>query len=171
MFKTNKGFTFLDLLFTLAAIGIISNIALTNLAHLQQSQHLRDTSQTLISHLLLARSEAVKRKRPVLVAAEGGGWPAGWLVFADMNGNNRKDADDIVLQNHHPHAADINIKGNSPVKSFVRYTPDGRTKLPGGAFQAGTIGICHNTGKHPKRQIVISASGRVREEISKSTCS
>lgn len=170
MLKATKGFTFLDLLLTLAAIGIISSIALTNLAHLQQSQQLRGTSQSLMSHLLLARSEAVKRKRPVIVAAEGGSWSAGWLVFADLNGNNLVDADDIVLQHHRPHATGINIKGNSPVKSFVRYTPDGRAKLPGGAFQAGTIGICHDSGKHPKRQIIISASGRVREQVSQSTC-
>jgi len=45
-----------------------------------REQRIRATGFDLISDLMLARSEAVKRSGSVSLATQGQGWPDGWLV-------------------------------------------------------------------------------------------
>lgn len=163
MHGTTQGFTLVELLITVTTLGILSSLAVSNLNHLQQSQQLRSASQSLWSHLLLARTEAVKRHSPIIVVATGGHWTAGWRMFPDLNRNGIQDANEAVLQQYQALPAGVVVTGNATVRSYIRYTPDGRTKLLGGAFQAGTLSICHSNNEHPVRQLIISATGRVRE--------
>lgn len=59
-------------------------------------------------------------------------------------------------------AAGVRISGNTPVRSYVRYMPSGLAKMQNGAFQAGTITLCHADGEQPIRKLVLSATGRLR---------
>lgn len=162
MNRFTKGFTLIELLIIAVLLGILTSIALSGVQHLQQSQQLRNASLSLWSHLALARTEALNRGVPVILAAVDGQWTAGWRVFPDLNRNGQQDPNESTLQQHAALEAGVFIRGNSPVRHYIRYTPDGRTKLQGGAFQAGTLFICNDNGKHPMRQLIISATGRVR---------
>ena len=59
----------------------------------------------------------------------------------------------------------IIIKGNSPVTRYLRYTPTGQTKRLGGAFQAGTLTLCHSSGNQPVRRLILNAAGRLRSAV------
>ncbi|MNO01291.1 hypothetical protein D3C81_2213950 [compost metagenome] len=70
-----------------------------------------------------------------------------------------------MLQTNDSIAEGVQIVGNAPVSRYVRYTPTGDAKMQSGAFQAGTISLCHESGMQAVRRLVISATGRLRTVI------
>ena len=76
-----RGFTAVEALTVLAVIAILAAIALPSLANILASQRLRAAGTDLMSSLLLARSEAIKRNAQVEVAPRtAGDWKSGWRV-------------------------------------------------------------------------------------------
>ncbi|WP_280366942.1 GspH/FimT family protein [Pseudomonas sp. BN411] len=122
-------------------------------------------SHALLTSFTLARQASVTRRVAVLVDNQDGDWSTGWLVYADQNGNSRWDDDEPVLRKFDAQPKGVVIKGNAPVRRYVRYTPTGRTSMASGAFQAGTLVLCHIDGKAPVRRLVINATGRVRRTL------
>ena len=65
----------------LAVIAVLAAIALPSLANVLAGQRLRAAGTDLMSSLLLARSEAIKRNAQVVVAPRSAGdWKSGWRV-------------------------------------------------------------------------------------------
>lgn len=165
------GFTLVELLVTIALIGALLSIAVPSLASMGKSVKLSSASNLFVSGLFFARSEAIKRNIRVVLckSADGencaaiGGWEQGWIVFDDTNNNGQRDGAEAVLQREAPLAAGIRLVGNLNVARYVSFTPSGATKLPGGAFQAGTLTVCHHSADPGEsRQIVLNAVGRPR---------
>jgi type IV fimbrial biogenesis protein FimT len=76
-----RGFTAVEALTVLAVIAVLAAIALPSLANVLASQRLRAAGTDLMSSLLLARSEAIKRNAQVEVAPRNAGdWKSGWRV-------------------------------------------------------------------------------------------
>jgi type IV fimbrial biogenesis protein FimT len=76
-----RGFTVVEALTVLAVVAILVSIALPSLANVLASQRLRAAGTDLMSSLLLARSEAIKRNAQVEVAPRAAGdWKSGWRV-------------------------------------------------------------------------------------------
>lgn len=159
-------YTLIELLTTLAIASILLGTGLPALIEMRHSQNLRMASTSLFQSALLARSESVKRNRPVLVKARNGNWNRGWIVFTDLNNNAEFEPDEpLLMEVDTPDG--VTIKGNSPVARYLRYTPTGQSKRLGGAFQAGTLTICHSSGTQPVRRLVLGASGRLRSAVDK----
>lgn len=159
-------YSLIELLTTLAITSVLLGTGIPALTEMHYNQSLRAASNGLFSSALLARSEAVKRKHPVLVKARDDDWNRGWIVFADLNDNAMLDPVEPLLAEVDTPSG-VLIKGNSPVARYLRYTPTGQTKRLGGAFQAGTLTLCHSSGKPPIRRLVLSAAGRVRSAVDK----
>lgn len=162
MHKLVRGFTLPEALTVLAIISLLLGVAAPTWQTFSRNQEGKSALNTLASHLVMARSESIKRNRPVLVDNVDGSWNSGWTLYVDANNNTLLDADDPVLVSGQAQPAGLVITGNTPVRRYVRYTPSGQTQLPGGAFQAGTLTICHASGRQPVRKLIISASGRAR---------
>ncbi|MNF87831.1 Type II transport protein GspH [compost metagenome] len=162
MTSTSRAFSLIEMLFTLAIIGICFSFGAPALSQLVRSQQLQSASQELATSLVLARHESVMRGVAVLVDNQDGNWSTGWWVYADQNGNGRWDESDHLIRQIGLQPKGVVIKGNSPVRRYVRYTPTGRTSMASGAFQAGTLVLCRTDGKAPVRKLVINATGRVR---------
>jgi type IV fimbrial biogenesis protein FimT len=76
-----RGFTVVEALTVLAVIAVLAAIALPSFADVLASQRLRAAGTDLMSSLLLARSEAIKRNAQIQVAPRNGGdWTSGWRV-------------------------------------------------------------------------------------------
>jgi type IV fimbrial biogenesis protein FimT len=76
-----RGFTVVEALTVLAVVAILVSIALPSLANVLASQRLRAAGTDLMSSLLLARSEAIKRNAQVeVVPRAAGDWKSGWRV-------------------------------------------------------------------------------------------
>lgn len=157
-----RAFTLPELLITLGILTVLTSVGVPGTLQLMDNQQLATTSNHLAADLLLARSESIKRRQPVLVDNGDGNWQSGWLVYVDLNNNGRFDEGEPILRQAHSLPRNVIAKGNTPVRRYIRYTPSGSSHLIGGAFQAGTLFICHANGKYAVRQLVVSATGRVR---------
>lgn len=162
MLTPTRGFTLIEMLVALAVIALLCAIAPPALSNLIEGQQLKTAETNLAAALTYARTESIKRQRPVLVIATGSDWALGWRVFADLNNNGQLDGSEPALLEATASLAGTVIRGNSPVRSYVRYTPTGGAKMLSGAFQAGAISICHQSGAHPVRKLIVSATGRLR---------
>lgn len=159
---STKGFSLVELLTCLAVLGVFLGLALPGFRQFSQSQQLVTAANTLHGALLQARSEAIKRRLAVLVVNTDGNWHNGWRTYADVNDNGTVDPDEPLITIATALPDGIVARGNTPVRYYVRYSATGRSQLPGGAFQAGTIAICHSAAAQRLRRLVISASGRPR---------
>ncbi len=80
------GFTLVELVTVIAIIAVIATIAMPDLSNLLVNQRLRGASTDLMSSLILARSEAIKRNGPVEVRPVSGvNWTQGWVVNATVS--------------------------------------------------------------------------------------
>ena len=166
-----SGTTLLELLVVLAVLSILLTLAVPNFAAFVRNSRLSSATNELISSLHLARSEAIKRRSRVVSCpsatgsscAADGGWHQGWLVFHDANNNASVDAGETVILARQAFPAGLRLTGNTPVSKYISYTPSGATKMISGAFQAGKLTVCNESGSSgTARQVVISGTGRPR---------
>jgi type IV fimbrial biogenesis protein FimT len=79
--RVSAGFTLVETVVVVVMVAIIAAIAAPNLASALANQGLRAAATDLVSALLLARSEAIKRGVQVQVAPlSAGDWKSGWRV-------------------------------------------------------------------------------------------
>jgi type IV fimbrial biogenesis protein FimT len=77
--QRTRGFTLIELMTVVVILTLLALVAAPGLQSLINGQRARTAAYDLISDLLLARSEAVKRNRDVVLAPVSE-WSAGWLV-------------------------------------------------------------------------------------------
>ena len=168
-----RGFTLVEALSVLAVTGTVLALAVPPLGVVVQTTRLATASNDVLASLLLARSEAIKRKLRVVMckSADGqscttaGGWQQGWIVFADANNDAQRTADEQLLHVGRAASAAMRLTGTTPVARYVSYAPDGATKTVGGGFQAGTLTVCVQSAKPGTgRQVIINADGRPRTQ-------
>lgn len=76
-----RGFTLVELITVVVIIAVVAAVAMPDLSNLLVSQRLRAAGTDLMSSLLVARSEAIKRNGPVEVRPVSGvDWTQGWIV-------------------------------------------------------------------------------------------
>ncbi|MBF7730239.1 GspH/FimT family pseudopilin [Pseudomonas sp. N040] len=160
--RNSHGFTLVEALVVLAAIATISSTAIPAFGRIMHAQQLTSASNRLVGAFILARTEAIKRRTAVLIESTDDDWSNGWSVYADLDGNGSQDSGEPLLLQVADLPGGLKIQGNSPVRRYIRYTPDGSAKFQGGGFQAGTLNICDQAGELPARQLILSATGRVR---------
>ncbi|MES2361066.1 MAG: GspH/FimT family pseudopilin [Pseudomonadota bacterium] len=75
-----QGFTLLELMVTVAVLAVISALAAPSFKQLLAAQRVRVSAYNIVSDLVLARSEAVKRGENVTVTPTASQWANGWSV-------------------------------------------------------------------------------------------
>lgn len=157
-----KGTTLIELMTVLAITGIIVGIAIPGFAELLIRTRLTGITNELVSSLNLARSEAVKRGRIVVVRKTGTHWEDGWHVFVDIDRSTdaRKnvfnDGDDIELRVHGSLPQNYTLRGNTNIANFIAYKPDG------GSNRYGSFAICQAEDIHRAKMVVINSTGRIK---------
>ncbi len=161
----SKGFTLLELLFTLAIGAIILSLATPTLGSIITKYRLRAAAHDLLNDVQLARNEAVNRATRVTISNGDNHWHTGWTTFIDYNGDGTYDTGETVLYAREGYAADLSISGNSSVAAMISYVATGESKSANGAFQAGTVTFCSNA-VDKLTKLIISSNGRPRLESS-----
>ena len=174
------GFTLVELMMVLAVVAILLTVAVPSFGAIMHSSKLTSASNSLLSSMLLARSEAIKRRSRVTLCktadgiscAAAGGWEQGWIVFHDANDSGARESGEMVIEwmQHLPDS--LRLTGNTTVAKYVSFVPTGVTRLVGGGFQAGTVTVCNASGASTEaRQIIISSAGRARvQKVSATSC-
>ncbi len=132
--KRTRGFTLIELVITVGLLAVLLAAALPSFFTAIQNNRLTTQANDFMTAVQLARSEALKRNRPVSLCPTNnqtscsGDWTDGWMVVVDDNaeGDNSVDEDD-VLRVWPPTRGDTTINDNLPGGiEFVRYLADGR---------------------------------------------
>ncbi len=166
-----SGMTLTEVLVGIFLLAAGMTMAVPAFSGLMERVRLKSGTDALMTGLHLTRLEAIRRNGRVVLCksasghmcARGQGWEQGWIVFHDVNGNSAIDPDEDVLYREPPMDPGLKVVGNLPVSNYIAYNGLGRTSLTSGAFQAGTITVCHpamRTGD--AYQIIINSYGRPR---------
>lgn len=155
------GTTLPELLVTLALVSLAAG-AVGGLHGLIQENRMVAEVNRFVSALHLARSEAVKHGRRVVLcpSRDGAGcasstaWSRGWLLFASEN--REREADEPLLQAGSPLEAGVMLVASHYRKRIV-YQPDGSS---GGSNTSFTFCDAREAAK--PRVICLSNSGRPR---------
>jgi len=89
--KNNSGFTLIEIMVTVAIVGIFASIALPSFSRLIESNRISTATNELVSNLLLTKSEALKRRNSVTLCPSSNqtscnankDYSTGWIVFLD----------------------------------------------------------------------------------------
>jgi type IV fimbrial biogenesis protein FimT len=83
-YRAGRGFTLIEMMVVIAIIALIATLAAPAMGDMMASQRMRSSATDLVSSLLLARSEAIKRNAPVTIEPlSGTEWADGWQVLDD----------------------------------------------------------------------------------------
>lgn len=171
-FQYSSGITLVELLVAMSVLSILLAVGVPSFSQFSTSGRLSSYSDTLFSHMTLARSEAIKRNSRVAVCKSPDGvscsssdsWSQGWVVFVDLDNNANIGGGEQILATMSALPAGYSFSGNANVSSYISYDGQGIPKLTSGAFQSGTITLCPTPpaegGKG--RNVIISSSGRLR---------
>jgi len=170
------GITLVELLVSLTIVGVLLVLSMPTWSSTLERMRLAKATNDLLSHITLARTESIRTGQRVVVCKgddELGcrtgtpDWGGGWIVFVDSNRNgvwNSSDSQERLVSSSRG-ARNVRVFGNTHVRDYVAYSPQGYSRTHTGAFQVGTITLCL-TGRSQStaNRIVISRSGRARVE-------
>lgn len=177
-----KGFTLVELMITVVIVAVILTIAVPGFLGLIERNRLQAAANNVYSSLVLARSEALKRNRPVVICksnaagtacetSDPGEWEGGWLVHADIINLVTPDSDEILavresLRNGYTLRVVDDPNDASPADvGSMTYRPNG------GASNEAAFILCNgDEDVATARVIVVEVTGRPRIYQSASDC-
>ena len=162
-----------ELLIGIGIVAVLMGVALPSYQTFVKNNCLTTTSVTLVGTLQLARSEAVKRRTNVTVAAKSDStdWASGWTVTwdEDLDGDNTLDTGEDFDGSGGLNTitmSDITLSCNT--NGTLTATDKEIVYLPTGFPQSGveTFTLCderdNTKSSSPGREVKISATGRPR---------
>ncbi len=163
-----RAYSLFDALTTLAVLCTVATVAIPAVSHLVASTRVTTQVNELMTHLHLARSEAIKRGQRVLLCKSRDGsrctsdspWHEGWIVFVDQNDNHTVDGDEQIIRVQQALTGvtlQAGLSGSgSNLNDYVGYRPDGFSG------KRGTFTFCVPNAPNRARAIILYWTGRPR---------
>ena len=160
----SSGLTLVEMLFTLTLAGVVLATGIPEFKRILASNRMIGEINGLVAHLHLARSEAVKRGKRIVLCPSADAqqclelpeWHRGYILFADDNGNRERDEHEPLIRVHAADAQGILIT-SSASRRRISYHPDG--SAPGSNL---TLRFCETRNATPPKAVILSNTGRPR---------
>ena len=160
-----KGFTIIELMITLALVGVLVTFGVPGFSGLMERNQLTTGINQFVSSLSLARSEAIKRNERVNICTSNDGvqctassYEDGWLVYVDSNQNNSRDNNEELIWVGSSLANNLTLRGSSGFSNQISYMSTGRI----GDNTQGEVRLCKDNDITKARMLIIIATGRVQ---------
>ena len=166
----------MELMVTLAVAGVLATIAVPTMRTFGQNNRLTAAANDFLRSLQLARSEAIKRQKNVIVCASADALAAAstcsygtfrsWIVVEDSNNNWQSDAGETVIERHEP--IDSTVTVNKDKDGIQSYAPTGYSNPDGVKAETHNVVFCDSRGLGPigensiGRAMLITETGRGR---------
>lgn len=176
IFKRLYGFTLTELLVAMAIASILAVMAAPSFSDMIQRNRAIAQQNDLVSDIMLARMESVKRSRKVSMCSANGDatacsgnnddWHQGWLIYVNNDGAGVYDSsEDELLRVHDP------LQGGNKLKylaSTLTFTSRGFLV----SAVNGSFDFCNsNNDIEYAREIIMLQTGRPRRSTgTASTC-
>lgn len=165
MQKTPRGWTLIELLIAIAVLGIVSGFAVTSLNGMVQAAHGSAARGAMLESLTRARNAATLREQDVRICPSTDGatcadsyhWESGWIVYADVDDDNRKGPADVVIGGY-PKLADGVRLITSTGRRTIEFQPSG-----GNGGNNATFTLCDGRGPGRASAFAMANTGGLRE--------
>lgn len=154
------GFTLLELMATITVLGVLLAMAIPSFQEMIERNKVTSAANNLLSSILLARSEAIKREQTISVA-KGSTWKK-WRLFVDTNGNKSLDNGEEVIAEFNS-SNSITASGAGEMADAFSFNSRGRVTATLDSGDKFTF----TQGSH-SRYICFSSTGRPR--VQKGDC-
>jgi type IV fimbrial biogenesis protein FimT len=142
--RTEQGFTLVELLITVVVLSILVTLAVPSFREMMDRNAVTATANDLLSSVLLARSESIKREQPVIFSGNAGFTT--WQVAADTDGNGTGD---VTLLQHNRESNNVSVTA-----STITFNTRGRANTTNTSFTVSK--------NNATRYVCFSATGRPR---------
>jgi type IV fimbrial biogenesis protein FimT len=157
------------MMITIAVAAILLGLGVPSFIEMTVRNRLTTYSNDFVASVNYARSEAIRRGKPVSICKSssgtgcGGTWSDGWIVFVNTNNDNARalDGTEPLLRVHEALAGGYTLDPNSPFDNYVTYRADGSANQLGGTFA-----VCHDGNTVGARAIVLTS---LRPRVGKDT--
>ena len=167
MKPNSRGFTLIELMITITVAAILLGVGIPTFREFTRNNAVTAAHNDLVTSFGYARSEALRRSRPVSVCASADGatcgdaadWTTGWIAFTDRSTAGTLDGTDELLQVWQ--RSNDFLEYNSGGNSFVQYDSTGM------ALSAVSIELKYSgcTGEKGRRTNVLATGAVVAERF------
>ena len=156
------GLTLIELLVTLTSMTVLSVAATSLLPGFIQQNRIAAAFNDIVAAIHLARSEAIMRRRQVVLCPSTDGrtcgnsadWPQGWLLFASHD--RERDPDEPLLRVGNPLGPGIHLRSGN-YRKRIAWQANGSSPGANSSFT-----FCGSNRRVNPRVLCLSNSGRVR---------
>lgn len=167
--RSDRGFTLIELMVTIAVLSIILTIAFPSVRELVSDSNQASAINEFIGYLNYSRAEATKRGTPVGICASTNGadcggtsWETGWVVYQDSDNSDSKDAGEPLLKTHGAVGGSLTIRAGA--SGNEKFNSRGIPSL------SRTFTFCDGRGNRAAKAVSVVNSGRVRKGGTLSAC-
>lgn len=161
--RSTRGFTLIEVVIAMSAVSILAGIAIPAFKDAGEAARSGAAKGALleswlggVSHAAATGSEVVLCPGDANGCRGGIDWSGGWIVFADIDGNRTRSANETLLKSIDPLSGKVHLR-STVGRQRVVFQPNG-----GNAGSNVTFTLCDGRGAAKASTIVLSNTGGLR---------